>query len=347
MNRYLLLSAAAAALACGVSRDTRPQAKAEPAYVFPHSPHVEGEVDCLECHASIAQATKLEARVRHVALPAHSDTCTGCHDAQPKLAIPARAAPFDVRFDHAAHLPRVKGKCVTCHSDLPTTGTVGRKSPPMAACTGCHNHQKDFQEARCTPCHVDLKRFSKPIEAFKHEGDFLRTHGQLARPTAETCAQFHEQSYCAQCHSPTTSPAAPQILFPEEVQRDLIHRGDFTSRHQVEAKANPTSCLRCHGTAFCDSCHTEQNISPLSTITPRDPHPAGWVTKGSGNFHGDAARRNIVTCAACHDQGTASICVGCHAVGGVGGNPHPASFISQHRNDNRTKRAVCMACHPN
>ncbi len=350
MNRHLLVAACAAFLAACAAKDTKPVPKADPPYVFPHSPHVDGDVDCKACHGSIVNSSRLEARVRHVGLPRkNSDTCNGCHDDKDfqdkiKLAIPPRTRAFDVRFDHKAHLARPGVVCTTCHKAPPEAGQAVAARVSMSACTSCHNHQADFTAARCTPCHVDLKRYEKPVAAFRHAGDFLRTHGSLARPTAETCAQCHDQTFCADCHSATTAAARPSILYPEAVQRDFIHRGDYQSRHMIDAGANPASCRKCHGSAFCEACHTQRNLTQFSPIQPQNPHPAGWGTdKAGGNFHGTAARKNIVACAGCHDSAGSAICVRCHMVGGIGGNPHPASWNRDA--DEIPKNAMCRACH--
>jgi hypothetical protein len=63
---------------------------------------------------------------------------------------------------------------------------------------------------------------------------------------------------------------------------------------------------------------------------------------GSPDFHGTAARRDIVSCAACHADGTSGNCVTCHATGQFGGNPHPPGFKSRL---NRTGAPVCRLCH--
>jgi hypothetical protein len=345
MNRHLLVVAAAAVLAACSARDAKPVAKADPPYIFPHSPHVDGDVDCKNCHASILKATALENRVRHVGLPKKSDACSGCHDEIPKITIPARTREFDVRFNHAAHLAKPGVECKTCHTAPPEAKQVEPARVSMSACTACHQHAKDFAEARCTPCHRDLKKYEKPVASFRHDGEWLKLHGALAQPTAESCAQCHEQTFCADCHSATTVPVRQSIAFPEEVKRDFIHRGDFVSRHMIEAGAGPASCRKCHGSQFCDSCHALQNVSPLSTNpTLRDPHPAGWSDARLGNLHAAAARRNILACAACHDHGPAAaetVCLGCHQ---SGTNPHPPGFLSKHRSDDRSK-GVCRACH--
>jgi Cytochrome c7 and related cytochrome c len=358
MNRSLVVAALAAALAACAAKDVKPAGQADPPYVFPHAPHLENDVDCLLCHASIAKATALEARVRHVQLKMQ-DACKDCHDPADKNfklpVVPARTREFNERFDHSAHLAKAGVTCKTCHLKLPDVGGATPPRMSMSTCTGCHKHQADFAQARCTPCHVDLKRYEKPVAAFMHQGDFLRIHGTLARPTAETCAQCHEQTFCLDCHSATTVATRQALIFPEQVDKEFIHRGDYLSRHMIDVQAEPASCRRCHGSHFCDGCHELNNVSGRSSsLSFRDPHPAGWANNiaGGDGFHGNQARKNIVVCAGCHDQGAAdNLCVGCHMVGGKADNPanpngpHPASFISKHRNDDRSKQAVCVACH--
>jgi len=350
MNRHLVLVVAAALLAACSATESKPETRRDPPFVFPHSPHVEGDVDCLECHASISKAKALENRVRHVQLPTKSETCSGCNDAVPKLQVPPRTRDLGLNFNHANHLERLKGEknaCVRCHTSLPEQKALEYDAPSMNACTSCHNHAKDFAAARCLGCHQDLKRYEKPVESFKHQGEFLKLHGGLARGGAESCASCHEQTFCADCHSATTVPGKPSFVYPEDVKRDFIHRGDYQSRHVMDVEANPASCRKCHGSAFCSTCHEQQNLmqQPGSTMVPRNLHPVGWGTdKTSGNFHGDAARQNIVACAGCHDQGAASICVQCHQVGGFAGvSPHPASWKKTQADI--SKNSMCAACH--
>ncbi|MBI5070957.1 MAG: cytochrome c3 family protein [Deltaproteobacteria bacterium] len=344
MKRATLLSSLLLlAAACGF-KGTQTQVVERVPTTFPHEIH--GGFDCADCHTGIIKSTRLgDSNLPGVA------KCEECHDRtsaedKAKFNPPRRKArEYELRFDHAAHLKRVpKGECATCHKDLPAPGQPWNTSPPMATCTACHEHKVDFAEARCSPCHVSLKRYPlKPITEFSHEGNWVKEHGRLARGSAESCATCHEQTYCAQCHATATRPARPEIFFPEKVEVDFIHRADFVSRHKIEASADPASCRKCHGSYFCDSCHKEQGLSPRS-LSPRDPHPAGWSSRGSGTaFHGDAARANIVSCAGCHDQGAASICVMCHKVGSVvtNINIHPPGF----KQTDKTK-AMCRACHP-
>ncbi len=318
---------------------------------FPHSKHL--GFGCTDCHDTIAK----QAKVEWSQLPTAAK-CNDCHDPVKEPAVATAAAglrkPSDftdskITCSHADHLPKVNGKCDGCHKVLSEPAQKASTTPAMAACTSCHYHAEEFAQARCQPCHVDLKSYPiKPVSAFAHVGNFLKDHGQYARTSAATCAQCHDQTYCAQCHATETRPAKPSIIFPEKVQSDFIHRGDYVSRHQIEAQADPASCRRCHGSGFCQSCHEDQRLSSgknLGASGTRNPHPQGWASPGSGQFHGPAARNNVVACAACHDQGAASICTACHRVGGIGGNPHPPGYTTQHPKADIATTPRCRICH--
>jgi len=357
----LLLAAAGLLAACHGARPVSTPAETPRASSFPHEKH--GGFDCVDCHTGIPSATALgQAKLPGVV------KCKECHDLDKmKPADRASHTPpvrpareHQISFSHVQHLKIVKAKevndvCKTCHKDeqLPEAGQVRDATPGMQSCTACHYHGKEVAEAKCTPCHVSLRQYPlKPIESlagFSHQGNWIREHGILSKNSAATCAQCHDQTLCANCHATSTVPFRTEIQFPERVEANFIHRGDYVSRHQIEAGADPASCRKCHGSFFCDSCHKEQNVSGRNFIaggSPRNPHPAGWAFKGSGDFHGTAARQNIVSCAGCHDQGPASICVSCHRVPGPAGvNIHPGSFLSKHKHSDIAKNAVCLACH--
>ena len=340
----------AAGTACGYRPAVHSDRTKQPAYVFPHGTHADADVACTRCH-DLTKATRLDPAVRHVRIPASPSKqkgCSDCHDKDPKAKLPARTRAFRVSFSHAGHLPRVGGDCRKCHVSLTEPNEADPHTPPMATCTACHVHQQAFAEARCRPCHVDLKGY-KPETAFRHEGAWLQTHGALARSSAESCAQCHDQTYCAGCHSATTAPTRLENLFPERVDSAFIHRGDYVSRHMIEAGAAPSSCRRCHGSGFCEACHAANGLSAATTGGAlRDPHPAGWsnIVPGDGGQHKLAARRDVSSCAACHDQGAQSTCVQCHRVGGtVTKAPHPRKFLDSHDLDDTRENAMCRACH--
>lgn len=342
MTRIALIAALLAA-GCSGRLHRAEQPPAEPAFAFPHQLHVDGGVDCLSCHAPVAESTRLDHDVALPSSPSTTAACKECHDTDPSFQLPARTPHFRLTFDHKAHLALVKD-CRSCHQKLPEPGDRELQAPPMKTCTSCHNHQADFAAARCTPCHVDLKGYL-PRTAFNHEGDWTRVHAQMAKTSGASCGACHDQTYCAECHAAQNVPALPRTIFPEQVTKNFIHRGDYVSRHQVDAQANPASCRTCHGSAFCSACHTAQGLTSRA-VNIRDPHPRGWaLDKGTSHFHGDAARRDILNCAGCHDNGASSTCVGCHQVGGVGGNPHPGAFLRRHQGEDPHSKAMCSACH--
>jgi hypothetical protein len=348
MKRALPMLLAAALLAAGCRAQPHKPAKdaraERPDVEFTHSIHVDQGIACSDCHEGIEKATSLTQR--HLPKPAK---CQECHNDNRSGPSAELIPPPRFHFSHAKHLPQVKGKCDTCHKKLPEPGEP-RFVPSMETCTGCHKHQQDFVQGRCRPCHVDLKGY-KPENAYAHEGDWMRLHGKQARPSAESCTQCHDQTYCASCHSPTTVPARPSIIWPEKVESNFIHRGDYVSRHMIEAEAQPASCRKCHGPKFCEACHAQQSlVGPETLRRPKSHNGQEWaVMKGSPNFHGEAARRDVTNCANCHDQGSAAICVGCHQVGGFasqgGASPHPKSFLNKHTAEDRRHNSMCAACH--
>jgi hypothetical protein len=355
MNARIPALLLAALAACGYKPVKEANPAKQPAYAFPHSTHVDADVPCSACH-DMAGATKLDPAVRHVKVPANASKqkpCSDCHDTNPK-AIPARTREYRLTFSHAQHLKYVKD-CKSCHQKLTEPGDASAPAPPMASCTACHNHQKAFAEARCTPCHTDLKNL-RPETAFRHEGNWLGMHGQLTKPTAESCAQCHDQTYCVSCHSPATVATRVEVIFPERVDRAFIHRGDYVGRHTVEAQANPASCRRCHGSAFCDACHSANgfsgsNVATGTAVRPLSHTPGIWSgPPGSTNQHANEARRDISSCAGCHDQkGPNQTCVQCHAVRATGTsiNPHPKRFLDTHNAADRSRNDMCRVCHPN
>jgi hypothetical protein len=317
----------------------------------PHERHAQAKVDCVVCHEPIYDATTLDGGflpAEKICLGCHKEAsqkgqCSMCHT-DVRHAGPWAPRTHEVKVSHADHFQRTKEDCRACHKALPEPFASAERKPTMAACLSCHEHQADYDEARSTKCHSDLSRYPlRPITGFSHQGNYTRAHAADARAAADRCATCHEQTFCADCHASTVATKI-EFRLPERVDRAFIHRGDYVGRHVVEARAEPASCRRCHGTSFCESCHQAQNLTP-SSVSPRDPHPPGWALPGSADFHGTAARRDIASCAPCHDQGARSICVDCHKVGGIGGDPHPLGWATRHPRSEIQHNGMCVACH--
>jgi hypothetical protein len=316
---------------------------------FPHELHLAGiacgtpgQRACLTCNSCHSLAGRRGAP----SLPVLSQ-CTSCHRAgssrlQAQVSAPIEHLYGAIAFDHDRHLslPGVEGQCVSCHAGV--VEASGPRLPPMSTCTNCHEHEAQFNRGQCAPCHAlaDIRRVL-PQTFLRHEGDFMQHHGTDAVQQKRLCQACHAQADCDSCHD-ATQDLSVERRRPEAVQRSFVHRGDFLTTHAIEAQSQPTRCLRCHTPDTCDACHTARGVSG-SLIEGRNPHPPGWVGSNTGarSFHGAAARRDILLCASCHDQGPATNCIRCHKVGGYGGNPHPGGWKST-RSENSQ---MCRYCH--
>jgi len=326
--------------------------------IFSHNRHVVKEgLGCSDCHAKVDASEDVK---QHSLIPA-MDKCSDCHDTNDdanckqchvnpddpesyfkeptvQYQVPG-AGPDDAIFSHKKHLPRT-GKdeqhaCQVCHASVPDAIAVSKdRKPGLDVCAACH---------------------------FRHSTEWLRYHGHEQRAGAQEkgsggCRDCHDKlalsdgeqrpkgDSCAACHSPSNVPLRPAQLNLDKPQQVTVHRGDWLSRHNQEARLDGKACLTCHEQRhFCNDCHERLGVAAGKVLGGNNnPHPAGWILRGSGQFHGDAVRRDALGCAVCHDRGAASNCVTCHRVGGPGGNPHPGGW---HSNENKHTSPACSPCH--
>lgn len=363
----LLFTAAAMVALCSCSRLRAPSDRGS--LIFPHALHTE-QAACDDCHGGVKQdrgdpAGKFipgKAKCGECHEDELKSKCQMCHRGA-KEGIRFARVSRKLSFSHAAHSGRVK-QCETCHTKSArrarqgaSLGVRGERAnqtlvPKHDTCNTSGCHSRTYASLRCSKCHEDLQRYrEKGIAQIEHGPGFVRGHGTLARQSAEACAQCHDQTYCAECHAGGTAPARASILFPEQVQRGFIHRGDYLSRHAVEAASSPQTCRKCHGQRHCRSCHALNGLA--EAVQDKLPggrtrgrhHPAGWMTPASASFHGQRARQDIGRCASCHDQGSKSNCVGCHRVGGLGGNPHPPGWSWRDKSSQCRNSSMCATCH--
>jgi len=312
---------------------------------FPHRPHVISGVTCTKCHAGVtkggaelhlpddATCTTSGCHTK----PHDSRSCTGCHGS-PTAVVDLMAAREHLIFDHGKHLGQTSGNCMRCH-DAVATGK-GPMRPPMATCFRCHD---DLEKARrCDGCHKDLvEEGTLPASHLAHDGDWIREHGIRASSSGDLCETCHKQSFCASCHG-ATAPALPADRRFADPFRATIHRAGFSGRHALEARSDPGACTTCHTPDRCMTCHVAKGVGDM-TSGNHNPHPAGWVgLAASDNLHGREARRDPASCASCHGGAGEMLCVKCHAVGGVGGTPHPPGWSSAQP----LYSMPCRLCHP-
>jgi hypothetical protein len=337
---WLVLGLAACAGVLGIKRR-------DPSHPFEHRAHSLAGISCLSCHDGITRAE--DTGPLH--LP-ESATCTGCHTRPHTTQACAschgdghtreesRLAREHLTFAHARHVPKLGGQCVPCHA---AAGKIDQRAlrPPMAQCFGCHTHKDQWSTRDCDSCHANLPaELGRPASHVVHEGDFVREHGVRAAAGKDLCATCHGEGFCASCHGVTTAVLPWRLAFDRPSLTGL-HRAGFKARHADESRANPGLCTTCHDSErFCQDCHTRSGRVAGTGFT-RSPHPEGWV-RARGGEHGRAARLDPGGCASCHGGAGEALCVGCHRVGGPGGNPHGRGFSSAL---DKGRDEPCRLCH--
>ena len=323
---------------------------------FEHGPHLRIGARCTDCHGGAnpqREGSGLTAGKGRLGLLPAEDLCKMCHrepaerqcrfcHTKPDQARTYEWSNRDLVFAHPPHQERVTGGCITCHGVGLASGSLAGfqpSFPPMATCTdSCH--ADDMRDFECQRCHTNLHRYRlEDISVASHGPGWVHRHGPSARAEGAYCLQCHEPTYCARCH--TASPGMPlEQLEPMGVLRDFVHRGDWLPRHPTEARLEQAMCLRCHGPGYCDGCHRETGVG--GSVRPGSPHPPGWLDPVSPEGHAREARRDILTCAACHEADARDVCVPCHRVGGVASSPHPPSFGG---GLDPMAHGICRVCH--
>jgi hypothetical protein len=336
---------AAVTLLC-VSGCERPVAR------FEHLSHLNiecggpGQPQCLSCGTCHGKQVKPAQQA-----PPWVKTCESCHD--DGVALMNRSLRFAqaqserlerIVFPHDKHLSLapIHGQCVNCHPGVVDNSKGSGRSPPMSKCLECH--QRDFERGNCTPCHIreELSRLL-PQTFLRHDAAWLERHGVSAARQTQICQSCHSQTWCADCHDQGRGLLLERRQ-PDAVERQFKHVGDFLVRHAIESRSRPATCLRCHTSSSCDNCHIQRGVSAASAGAVQR-HPQAWMGRdpNAPDFHGRVARRDPMSCMACHDHGPATNCIACHRVGGAGGNPHPHGWHSQ-RSQNSP---MCRYCHVN
>lgn len=342
---FLVLSSTLAA--CAGLLGIKPRDAQHP---FEHRAHGLAGVACVDCHRGMSNAgdegplhlPETAACLSCHVKPHDARPCGTCHGST-HTRTNAELARKHLRFAHERHVPALGGQCVPCHAAAGKTEQPSMR-PPMAQCFTCHRHQSQWTTRECDACHVDLpKELARPSSHVVHEGDFVREHGVRAASARDLCATCHSEAQCAACHGTTVAALPWRLSFdrPQLSGTTNLHRAGFRQRHMDEARANPGLCTTCHGEGtFCRDCHADRRAGG-EPGTFRSPHPPGWV-RARGGEHGREARLDPSSCASCHGGRGEALCVGCHRVGGPGGNPHGRGYTSaldKNRDD------PCRQCH--
>jgi hypothetical protein len=337
---------------------------------FSHQLHL-GEVDapCAACHAGAASSE----RSQDLLLPKHPE-CAACHDVEAAAdcatchpagsARAAFAAPErKIHFNHRLHMEKNGQECSVCHpgmagSDRPNLSNL----PAMAVCSACHDGGS--APSACETCHAGKV---PPLPPSHAQGDWLREHKRVVRAGGESdCASCHVDAFCQSCHADPslqfTEGDSPRPLgelrpspwgsWPLVIQR--VHGLNHRFGHSLDLRGKTQDCYTCHDASrFCSGCHALDQDGGFSAPFPEDHQSPDFVRLGvgsGGGHHADLARRDIESCASCHDvEGRDPACITCHVDRnpGKGNDPrtHPSGFLQEHGEWHSNPGAVCFNCH--
>ena len=200
--------------------------------------------------------------------------------------------------------------------------------------------------------------------------DFIHEHKWLARATTATCAGCHTEASCEDCHAEVAvqrvdpdyrgliSPRSPRVWGIDRGQTQTlakVHDLNFRYTHGVAAQAKTSDCSSCHDTqTFCAKCHARGGDVNQVGFRPATHDQPQFTTLGRGSgggLHAKLAKRDIESCAACHDaSGADPVCVTCHVdVDGVKGTDprtHPSGFMNAYPGEfHSDPGASCFICH--
>jgi hypothetical protein len=115
----------------------------------------------------------------------------------------------------------------------------------------------DQEPKICTDCH-EARGEKLAFGSFNHTPIWLQTHRQQAYQHERVCAMCHQTSFCNDCHA-TRVELKPSLKNQDQTYRQMPHRGDYLTRHRIDGRIDPTSCIRCHGNpktaTTCAPCH--------------------------------------------------------------------------------------------
>ncbi|MFO7447658.1 MAG: cytochrome c3 family protein [Ignavibacteriaceae bacterium] len=341
---------------------------------FSHSFHAE-LAGCADCHAKAAASTSLKDRL----MPDHED-CGTCHDVEDseqcvtchyedtyEQLVQNKSELF---FNHSFHVTDQKMECESCHKGIKEADygfQAAQPNPVMADCYSCHNDLTVASNA-CESCHTSTVNL---IPQTHKDVAFIKTHKFEANDVAADCIMCHDNNNnsCQDCHAASGidvanvpndffQPYSPNSFSDGAAKQKLnrVHELNYRFIHGIDAKSKRTDCASCHQVeTFCETCHTGENGDyALGGITPASHLKAGFITIGVGTGGGEHARlakREIESCASCHDtQGADPTCITCHldSDGIQGTNPktHPSNFMRDVKGDwHDSQGSMCFNCH--
>ncbi len=356
---------------------------------FSHSKHINDVgVACADCH-TVAPTSEKETEsllpTMETCYTCHdqaSTKCEFCHTSSDSTTYQDLApTPSSVFFSHKQHAVNLKLKCETCHQDLDKVEYSKydpNTFPKMGLCTTCHgqietnvkaektDYAMKVAPAGCETCHKDL---TKLVPESHHQTDFMSRHKNFVSVSGpqNECKSCHTQASCQECHDASnmakdwtpgqiyipSTPSLSPLTTHDKLTVQKVHPDNYRFTHSIDAKGRESNCYTCHDErAFCVDCHnSDANGERIKPIW----HDVGnFVTVGvgsGGGMHAQYARKDIESCASCHDvQGADPVCITCHTdPDGIKGNDprtHSAFYMHDvHGSWHGDAGAVCYTCH--
>lgn len=312
-----------------------PAVKPPKALKFSHAFHVgESGMACTDCHAA-ATSTSLAKGLR-----AGHDNCTSCHQEQvdgncgychtdPQNIPPVPAGRPELIFSHQQHGGLQGVECASCHAGVDKADEKAElKTPSMETCYTCHN---DRQAANtCELCHTNFVALAPPDHKLS---GFLREHRNTVRLGGldVECQTCHSERFCSDCHMPSQlvqfgnrrdlmSDPTGKVLTQDNASPmtlQNVHSLNYRFFHGVDARSRAQECASCHESqSFCAQCHDAGGNITQIKFKPSSHSMPGFTTLGRGSgggIHAVEARRDMETCASCHDlEGRDPSCLTCH-----------------------------------
>ncbi len=345
--------------------------------IFSHAKHVgEFGMACIDCHDAAKTSTLASDNLLSKKTNCQScheeqlnTNCTYCHTSDDPATYVAFASPRrELRFPHDVHATDENMACETCHAGMDKVDRAGvRNVPSKATCNTCHDDRK--LSNACELCHTN---FASLRPKGHDRTDFAREHKFLARVSTAMCGACHTQESCMDCHNGVQlqrvnvpgrdlmTTRSPRLIAIDRGQGSAlakVHDLNFRFTHGAFAKGRISDCQSCHNQAqerTCVQCHEAGGNITQVNFKPATHLQGGFATLGvgsGGGAHAQLARRDIESCASCHDvQGADPTCITCHAdpdgIRGTNPKTHVRGFLRGTNGPwHSDPGSACFVCH--
>jgi len=276
---------------------------------------------------------------------------------------------YDVEYaEDAPHVFPAMETCYSCHNNGIAAGstTIGDTATNGTVAGGIATSHIVASNA-CETCHIstaDLKPQSHKSSSF------IASHKFAASKFNANCIMCHDNASCQECHTSTTTitqhntskdfyqPYSPSNsgTGTQLQQITRVHSLDYVYTHGIDAKGKTSECQSCHETeSFCVNCHQgKEGDYSIRGIAPYSHRQSNFMVLGvgsGGGEHATLAKRDIESCASCHDvQGGDPICISCHTdpdgIQGTNPKTHTANYMrGVHGDWHNSRGSICFNCH--